>query len=206
VANHSTTLRNWIDRHNAGDPEALNELIRYSEDRFRLLAHARLNKFMRLRRFEDTGDVLVGVQLRFSKAIRTLQFATLEDFLRLGAEIVNRQLIDFTRRYFGPLGAGKNEIELSLENSDNSHQRIVAEPAAASTDNSQRQEIDDVIGTLSPADREMFDLLYYQGLTQSETADLLRVSLSTLKRRWLGARAAFMERYCNGENEHFLVS
>jgi RNA polymerase sigma-70 factor (ECF subfamily) len=206
VESNSTTLRYWIDRHNAGDAGALVELLRFSEDRFRILASARLNKYRRLRRFEDTGDVLAGAQMRFSAAIRAVQFTTLQDFLRLGAAMVNRQLIDFTRHYFGPQGAGRNEIELSLDESKKVGRANAAEPAAAASDTTQRADIDEVIVGLVPADREMFDLLYYQGLSQAEAADVLSVSLSTVKRRWLEARAAFIERYGDDEADEVVIS
>jgi RNA polymerase sigma factor (sigma-70 family) len=40
-----------------------------------------------------------------------------------------------------------------------------------------------------PADeREVFDLVWYQGLTQDKAATLLGISEATLKRRWLSAR------------------
>ena len=37
--------------------------------------------------------------------------------------------------------------------------------------------------------------MYYLGLTQADAADILGLSLSTLKRRWLEAREAFLDRY-----------
>jgi RNA polymerase sigma-70 factor (ECF subfamily) len=44
------------------------------------------------------------------------------------------------------------------------------------------------IDLLEDADRELFELLWYQGLTQPETADLLGISRATMIRRWQGAR------------------
>jgi RNA polymerase sigma-70 factor (ECF subfamily) len=37
-------------------------------------------------------------------------------------------------------------------------------------------------------EREIFDLLWYQGLSQAEAATLLKVSERTIKRRWQSAR------------------
>jgi RNA polymerase sigma-70 factor (ECF subfamily) len=36
--------------------------------------------------------------------------------------------------------------------------------------------------------RDVFDLLWYKGLTQPEAAQVLGISLATLKRRWQSAR------------------
>jgi RNA polymerase sigma-70 factor (ECF subfamily) len=43
------------------------------------------------------------------------------------------------------------------------------------------------------AEREVFDLLWYQGMTQEEAADLLGLSLSTVRRRWQAARLRLYE-------------
>jgi RNA polymerase sigma-70 factor (ECF subfamily) len=44
------------------------------------------------------------------------------------------------------------------------------------------------VAALGEADRELFDLLWYQGLTQAEAATLLGVSERTVNSRWLAAR------------------
>jgi RNA polymerase sigma-70 factor (ECF subfamily) len=41
---------------------------------------------------------------------------------------------------------------------------------------------------LPAQERELFDLLWYQGLNQTEAADLLGVCVRTVKRRWQSAR------------------
>jgi RNA polymerase sigma-70 factor (ECF subfamily) len=44
------------------------------------------------------------------------------------------------------------------------------------------------VADLGEADRELFDLLWYQGLTQAEAAALLGVTERTVHSRWLAAR------------------
>ena len=44
------------------------------------------------------------------------------------------------------------------------------------------------VAALPEEEREVFDLLWYQGLPQAEAADLLHVNVRTIKRRWLSAR------------------
>jgi RNA polymerase sigma factor (sigma-70 family) len=46
---------------------------------------------------------------------------------------------------------------------------------------------------LPPEDREVFDLLWYQELSQAEAAALLNISERTVKRRWQSARLALFE-------------
>ena len=43
------------------------------------------------------------------------------------------------------------------------------------------------IDRLPDEEREIFDLLWYQGLSQAEAASLLKVSERTVKRRWQSA-------------------
>ena len=50
------------------------------------------------------------------------------------------------------------------------------------------------VGDLPTHFREVFDLLWYDGLPQPEAAILLEVSLKILKRRWREARLLLGER------------
>ena len=49
-------------------------------------------------------------------------------------------------------------------------------------------EFHEAVARLPDDLRAAFDLLWYQGLTQAEAADLLGVAVPTVKRRWLKAR------------------
>ncbi|HVK11119.1 MAG TPA: hypothetical protein VM597_20285, partial [Gemmataceae bacterium] len=106
MSNHTTTLRYWLARHAAGDAGATDELLRHSERRFLEIIRARLPNWDRLRRFEDSQDILTQAQVRFAKAIREVPVGTLDDFLRLGAWVIRNQICDSAGRYFGPNGAG----------------------------------------------------------------------------------------------------
>jgi RNA polymerase sigma-70 factor (ECF subfamily) len=44
------------------------------------------------------------------------------------------------------------------------------------------------IDALPTEEREVVDLLWYQGLSQAEAAEVLQVSERTIKRRWMSAR------------------
>jgi RNA polymerase sigma factor (sigma-70 family) len=51
----------------------------------------------------------------------------------------------------------------------------------------------DEVERLPDEEREIFDLLWYQGLSQAEAAALLHVSERTIKRRWQAARLKLHE-------------
>jgi RNA polymerase sigma factor (sigma-70 family) len=49
------------------------------------------------------------------------------------------------------------------------------------------------IGAMPDEGREVFELLWYQELSQAEAAELLGVSERTIKRRWQSARVSLHE-------------
>jgi DNA-directed RNA polymerase specialized sigma24 family protein len=56
------------------------------------------------------------------------------------------------------------------------------------------EETDDVLQEVLPAvEREVFDLLFYQGLVQAEAAAVLGVAEITIKRRWRAARMRLVQ-------------
>src|SRR5256885_9614190 len=48
----------------------------------------------------------------------------------------------------------------------------------------QWTELHEQIGALPDEEREVVGLLFYQGLSQAETAEVLGISLRTVQRRW----------------------
>ena len=44
------------------------------------------------------------------------------------------------------------------------------------------------MGQLPDEEREVFDLIFYQELSQADAAELLDVSVRTVKRRWRSAK------------------
>ena len=48
-------------------------------------------------------------------------------------------------------------------------------------------EFHEAVGALPEDERDVFDLLWYQGLTRQEAAALLEVSAKTVQRRWQAA-------------------
>jgi RNA polymerase sigma-70 factor (ECF subfamily) len=141
-----------------------------------------LGDFQRVRRWAETDDVLQSALVRLVGALRDVKPATPRDFLALAALQIRRELIDLARRYYGPHGIGANHESQAgvkdgkpVDPSDIRH-----EPSALA----QWTELHEQIGALPEEEREIVGLLFYQGLSQAEAAELLGVSLRTLQRRW----------------------
>ncbi len=49
------------------------------------------------------------------------------------------------------------------------------------------------VSALPEEERELFGILWYEGLTQDQAAELLGVSIRTVKRRWQSARLKLID-------------
>jgi RNA polymerase sigma-70 factor (ECF subfamily) len=181
-------LQVWIDRLGAGDPAARDELIRHACERLRRLTAKMLQDYSRLHRWEDTDDVFQNAVLRLLRALRQVTPVSVSDFFRLAAVQVRRELIDLARHYFGPEGPAARHATAGSGDG--------LAPAGAdrptTTDQPYRLavwgEFHQKVDALPDDERDVFGLVWYQGLTQAEAARALDISEATVKRRWLSAR------------------
>lgn len=187
----TSQLQVWIDRLNAGDPAARDELIGRACDRLLRLAHKMLQDFRRLRGYEDTDDVLQNALLRLLRALQAAPPATVPEFFRLAATMIRRELLDLARHYFGPRGPGTGREPPGRADRADGTPPPDYEPPTTTHEPSRLAawaEFHARVASLPPEQRDVFDLVWYQGLTQAEAAGLLGVSEPTVKRRWLAAR------------------
>lgn len=189
MTEQSTTLQLWIDRFRADDPAALNELYRHSEARLRLLTRQMLARYPRVHDWEQTSDVFMGAMTRLFAALRDVsvkeRLRTPLDLLRLSATLIRRELIDLARgihRLGLPPAGGETVPDVPGRDKDDPY-RIAAWQEL-------HQRIDE---KLAADDRELWNLLYYQGLTQVEAVALLGVPEKTLKRRWMKLKKNLVE-------------
>jgi RNA polymerase sigma-70 factor (ECF subfamily) len=184
-------LQGLIERLHAGDPSARNELIARACDRLRRLTHKMLQDFPRVKRWEDTDDVLQNAALRLMKALETLTPGSVADFFRLAALQIRRELIDLARHYYGPEGAGAKHAT-KVDDGSAGSTPPPHEDKAVTTWEAQRlafwQEFHERVNSLPVKERETFSLVWYHGLTQAEAAAVLNVSTPTIKNWWLSAR------------------
>jgi RNA polymerase sigma-70 factor (ECF subfamily) len=172
-------LQVLIDRLNTGDTAALNLLIEHACARLQRVTRKIRQDFPRLRNSEETGDLLQKAVIRLLRALRTTKVATPKEFFRLAAVQVRRELIDMARR---PAWV-KNATDMAAGS--------IEDPADTTYDPvrlADWTEFHRKTELLPELEREVFDLVWYQGMSQAEAAGLLRVSVPTVKRRWLSAR------------------
>ena len=190
----ATEIKSLVERMRSGDETARDELLRCSSERLERLTRKMLRDYPVVRRWEQTDDVLQNALLRLCRALGDVKPGTALEFYRLAALQIRRELLDMARRYSGPLGLGTNHASNAGDvNGDGEPGGRTPDAADDTYDPVRLAEwtrFHDAAGALRDEQREVFDLLYYQGMTQEEAATLLEVSDRTVKRRWLAARLA----------------
>ncbi len=189
-------LQICIDRMHAGDAGAIEDLLNAACKRVAQLTRKMLRRFPRVRRWEETDDVVQNVVLRLHRTLKEVKPASVRDFLRLASLNIRRELLDLVKHYYGPLGLGARHDSVSERDSDGAAvspekraEDITYEPARLAAWSEFHRQVE----ALPDDEREVFDLLWYQGLAQSEAAELLGVTVRTLQRRWQSARLALFD-------------
>jgi RNA polymerase sigma-70 factor (ECF subfamily) len=175
-------LEQCLERLRAGDDAARRELLAAACDRLNRLTRSMLRDYQRLRRWEETGDVLQGALVRLSRALEAVAPQTAREFYRLAALQIRRELIDLARHHFGPEGAGARHESVGGD--------APVGPADSTLGPSRLAvwaEFHEQAGALPEDEREVFDLVWYQELTHADAAALLGVSTKTVQRRWHAA-------------------
>jgi len=183
---HSTHIQDLLNRLQGGDAVAREELIGHSLERIRRLARWMFHRQPDLQALEQTDDVLQKALIRLHRALSDIKPTSVRSFFGLAARQVRWVLQDLARdlakaKVVVPAGdlVSTTRRQNPLEPLDLESEPITLEEWA---------EFHQKVETLPEETREVFDLLWYQGLTQIEAAEVLGVSLRNVKRRWLAAR------------------
>jgi RNA polymerase sigma-70 factor (ECF subfamily) len=113
------------------------------------------------------------------------------DFFNLAALQIRRELADLFRHHYGPEGHAAHHVTDPGKvdpagDIDPLHER--AEGRSGPLTQMQQREFHEHVQALPQQEREVFDLIYYQGLSREEVALTLNVAVRTVKRRWRSAR------------------
>ena len=187
-ASPSTTflVQQSLDRLKAGDPAAHDALIAVAAERLRRLTRKMMADFDRLRRWEDADDIAQAATLRLYQSLKETIPDNPLSFFRLGALQIRRELLDLARHYYGPRGTGANHAS-GLPSGSQSP----ADPGQSTYDPghlAEWTEFHERIESLAEDERALIDLLWYQGLSQEDCAELLGVDVRTVQRRWVKVR------------------
>jgi RNA polymerase sigma factor (sigma-70 family) len=181
-----TQFQTLVDAVRRGDTNARDTLLAHASDRLLVLTRRMFRGRPGLQRWEQTDDVYQNAMLRLHRALGDCRPESVLHFFNLATIQIRRELIDLGRKHFGPHGIGKNhhtDHQPGDERGGSLH-ALESQPA----DLAEWTEFHERAESLPDAEREVFDLLYYEGVSQEEAATILDCSVRTIRRRWNDAK------------------
>jgi RNA polymerase sigma factor (sigma-70 family) len=199
---YTTRLQSLLDRWNDGDESVIDQIIVHSQERLRQMAHNMLARKPHVRRHQETDDVLQNAFIRLHRALRAVKPESKAAFNGLAATQIRRELIDMARSLFGPEGHGKHyRSDPGLRGSSETGHPLY-EKADLSADPVAQLELHECVDSLPEDERTVFELIFYQGMTQVEVAGLLNVAERTVRRRWRLARQSLQAALVEAPKSH----
>ena len=188
---YTTRLQGLLDRWQAGDVSAIDEIIIHAQNRLRQMAHRMLSSKPHVGRWNQTDDVLQNALIRLHRALKAVKPENQRAFNGLAATQIRRELIDMARSLYGPEGhARHHKSDLGDANSDGNAapQYEKVDPATDAMGQLEMTEFHESVGKLTDEELEVFQKIFYLDMSQAEVAIELGVSERTVKRRWRDAR------------------
>jgi RNA polymerase sigma-70 factor (ECF subfamily) len=175
-------LTRLLQRHRMGDDEAFDELVSIAYDQLRRVARAQLLRRGTPGTLSPTSLVHeVYVQLKDERGV---DWQDRGHFFAISARAMRRILVDHARRR----GAKKrgdgmpvfalNDFDPAIDQHADHADRILAIDQAVTA-----------LGRVQDRLARLVECRYFAGLTEEETAEALGVSVRTVQRDWIRARA-----------------
>ncbi len=180
-------LHAWLERIRAGDRAARDELLRHFCARLERLARKMLRHFPHVAQWVQTDDVLQNSLLRLLRALEHVQPDSTRAFFALAAEQMRRELIDLARHYFGPHGPGTHQAGATQGGATATYLPEPPDRADDPADLEQWCQFHQEVERLPNEEREVVGLIFYHGWPQAQVAQLLQMSVRTVRRRWESA-------------------
>jgi RNA polymerase sigma factor (TIGR02999 family) len=164
----------WSD----GDKAAYDQLVPLVYDELHRLAHRYMSR-------ERPGHTLQTTALVDEAYLRLvdekIRWQNRSHFFAIAAHVMRRILVDYARRRgYAKRGGGAQQVELD-------EAMLMARERS-----SELVALDDALKRLAEFDARksrVVELRFFGGLSVEETADVLKVSVNTIKRDWSTARA-----------------
>ena len=168
-------LRAW----GAGDEAALDELTRLCYQELRRIALQHMRR-------EQPGHTLQASALVNEAFLRLTDWKNVEwqnraHFFAMAARVMRNVLVDFARKR-ERIKRGGDPLMVSLTAAERVSQERSADLLAL-------DEALDALAALSPRQSKVIELRFFGGLSNEETAEVLKVSPDTVRRDWRLAQA-----------------
>jgi RNA polymerase sigma factor (sigma-70 family) len=150
-----------------------------------------LRAFPTVERWEQTDDVYQKAAIRLRQTLRKATPDSSRGFVGLAALQIRRELLSMAEVYrhrLTPSGVAQigpeNRASSSVQSSEPVDARERPDELQGWTD------FHEAAAALPDENREVFNMIWYSGLRETEAAELLGVSLRTVSSRWQQARLA----------------
>lgn len=187
---HDANLENCLGQLASGDDSARRMVLELASERLYRLTRVMFHQFPSLRNWEETPDIHQRAMLRLFQALDDVRPENPRQLFNLAALQVKRILIDLSRHYAvsrdgvqrHPIPASRSADAAGLL--QNQPQDESLQPGSLENWTAFHEKI----GSLPDPEREVTMLLFYDGLGQAEVAQLMEVSIRTVKRLWHSAK------------------
>ncbi len=153
------------------------------------LVRTKFRNFPRLHRWVEVEDVVQAVSLRLLRTVQATTLESVEDPAGLAAALVWHELLDLKRHFCGPTGPDRHEAKQLSDDTWQLLRCCLTDSADNTRELDQWTSFHRSVRMLPAEEHEVFRLIFYDGQSQTEAADLLRVSVRTVQRRWQSALA-----------------
>lgn len=179
-------LEACLKRLAAADPSARDELIAIACGRMRGLAHRMLRAFPRVRRWDETDDVVQNAAWRLYRALEQVIPVDVRGFMGLTAVQVRRELLDLAKKHAGPESYAANHETNCIRIDGEDRAKVDDAPDVGESHEriTRWTQLHEAAASLPDDERELFHLVWYLGLKQDDAANVLGCSIRTVKRRW----------------------
>lgn len=168
-----------LQRWSAGDRGAIEELTPLVYTELRRLARARLRRERPDHSLNST-ELVHEAYLRMVDQMKA-RYQDRAHFFAISAQIMRRILVDHARAHLRQKRGGGNPTLVLNESMD--------VPSSSQIEIAALDDALDSLAKLDPQQSRIVELRFFTGLSIQETADVLGISVATVNRDWVVARA-----------------
>jgi len=162
------------------------ELLNHSYSALLRLTRHMFHGFPGLMRWEQTDDIFQNAMIRLHRALADVEIKSEKHFLNLAAVQIRRELLDLVKKYKAECSFAVHHHTDSLN--PNMVGGMVAQQTMPESDLEKWTEFHQLVENMPSEEKDVVDLLWYQGLDQDQASKILGISTRTLRRRWQIAR------------------
>jgi|SRR5579871_670880 len=179
----SALLRRWSE----GDQGSLEKLTPIVYDELRRLAR----RYVRAERAGHSLQTTALVNEAYTRLVdyKRMQWQDRAHFFAVSAQLMRRILVEHARRHNLKRGGGVHHVSLD-------------EAAVMDGKSADLVALDDALDSLAridPRKVQVVEMRFFGGLSVEETAEILKISVITVKRDWRAARS-WLYRELSGAN------